>query len=119
MSWTILFGLVCRCALSTLREPASDETHSTAHRMQVYVDDPVLVLRGPRAFRRRQVAMRMLAWRIIGVSLAIKKGQLGKPVDWVGITVSPHDGGPPDGPGVLATIQAARMKEIEELADHL
>ena len=79
--------------------------------MQAYVDDPVLVVRGSRGFRRVQIAILLLAWRVLGVSLAIKKGQLGRLVDWVGITVSVHQG------GVVATVQEARMQDIAQMAD--
>ena len=42
LSWTVIFGLVCRCAFSIIRIPGSDETQ----RLQVYVDDPAMVIRG-------------------------------------------------------------------------
>ena len=73
LSWAVLLGLVCRCAFSTLRQ--SDGT-AESQRLQVYIDDPALVIRGPRESRRHQVALLLLAWHVLGVSLAIKKGQL-------------------------------------------
>ena len=78
--------------------------------MQVYVDDPAIVVRRPRAFRRTQVAILIIAWRLLGVNLAIQKGQLGMIADWVGITVSVH------ARGVLASIQHSRIQEIKQLA---
>ena len=55
----------------------------------------------------------MLAWRVIGISLAIGKGQLGNVVDWVGITLSLHD------KGVFATILQSRVEELRNLADNI
>ena len=39
LSWCIAFGLVCRCAFSVLRHPDTEKSQ----RMQIYVDDPVVV----------------------------------------------------------------------------
>ena len=44
--------------------------------MQVYVDDPVLVVRGCPRTRRDQVAILMLAWSVLGISLAIRKANM-------------------------------------------
>ena len=82
LSWATIFGLVCRCAFSVVRLPGTSDTE----RLQVYVDDPAMVVKGTKAFRRNQVTLMMLAWRLLGIALAIKKGQLGPIVDWVGIT---------------------------------
>ena len=54
LSWTAVFGLINRCALSALREPGSPN----GQRLQVYVDDPLMVVRGPPAHRRKQVTRR-------------------------------------------------------------
>ena len=60
-----------------------------------------LVVGAPRAFRRQQVALLVLTWRFLDVSLAIDQGQLGSCVGWVGMTVSVHKAG---GGGVLTII---------------
>ena len=62
LSWAVIFGLICRCSFSTLRCRVIPE----AQRMQVYVDDPALAIRGTRAVCRRQVATIMLAMASIG-----------------------------------------------------
>ena len=107
LSWAIVFGLICRCAFSTLRLPDG----SVPQRLQVYVDDPIVVLRGPRQQRRKQVALMVLAWVVLGISLAIKKSQLGPNIDWIGVSFAVHTW------GVQAFILASRMEEISALAD--
>ena len=81
--------------------------------MQVYVDDPAMAVRGSRAFRRQQVAVLMLAWATLGISLALKKGQLGTSVDWIGITMAVRQW------GVEASITAARLQEVRALVDDI
>ena len=55
----------------------------------------------------------MLAWRLLGVNLAVKKGQLDTMADWIGLTYSLH----PE--GVFCTIMETRMAEIKALADKI
>jgi len=106
LSWTIIFGLICRCALSVLRTSEDPDTQ----RMQVYVDDPALVVRGSKAFRRAQVTLMVLVWRILGIRLAIDKGQCCSLVNWIGTTLSIHNG------GVFATILQSRLDELQQIA---
>ena len=43
--------------------------------MQVYVDDPALIVRGTPQQRSQQVTLMLLAWRLLGIDLAVEKGQ--------------------------------------------
>ena len=61
MSWAVIFGLISRCAYSTLRCPVIPD-------MQVYVDDPAFAIRGTMAVCRKQVAAVMLAMAAIGLN---------------------------------------------------
>ena len=78
--------------------------------MQVYVDDPLIVLLGTPEVCRQQAALAILVWTIFGVKLATKKGQLGASVNWIGATFTVRED------GVEATIVAARLAELKELA---
>ena len=78
--------------------------------MQVYVDDPVVVLQGPTQRRRLHVALLMLSWYILGISLAIKKGQFGTDIDWIGFTYSICPS------GVRVSALASRMTEVQQMA---
>ena len=81
--------------------------------MQVYVDDPVLVVRGSRKVRREQVAILMLAWSVLGIALAVRKGQLGPRVDWIGFTFTLRRR------AIVVSILACRLQEIRQLTDEL
>ena len=89
LSWSVIFGLIGRCVLSVLRDPATPG----ATRMQTYVDDPALALRGTSSVRRKQVARAILTWTVLGVPLALTKGQLGVTINWIGATFTVLPGG--------------------------
>ena len=48
------------------------------------VDDPVLALRGTPDTRQATAALAMLTWAVLGIDLAINKGQLSTTVNWIG-----------------------------------
>ena len=108
MSWTVLFGLICRCCLGVTRRDCR-----TAQHLQVYVEDPAMVVAGTAAARRRTVAYMIVSWLVLGISLAVKKGQLGTKIDWVGITIDIRTW------GVRATILEARLTEVRQIADDI
>ena len=107
LSWAIQFGLICRLALSCIRDPVIPD----AEKLQVYVDDPALAVRGTPANRKFKVSMLMLAWTVLGVTLAVKKGQLGRQIDWIGATFNVVDKNT-----VVVTIMEARLKDLLQLA---
>ena len=59
---------------------------------------------------RRQAALAVLTWTILGVKLATKKGQFGRTVSWIGATFSATND------GIEATILSSRLLELKELA---
>ena len=76
LSWSVIFSLICRCVLSTLRDTRHSDSQLRAS-MQVFVDDPWLAMQGSCAQLDRMTAIAIIAWRILGVSLALSKGQIG------------------------------------------
>ena len=69
LSWSQEFGLISRCVSGVLRCP----TVPGSHRKQVYVDDPIITMRGPPEVTRRMAALAVLSWLVLGVALALKK----------------------------------------------
>jgi hypothetical protein len=57
-------------------------------RFQIYIDDPIAIIRGNRIRRDRIIAMASLVWLILGVELAFAKGQRGVEVIWTGHQLS-------------------------------
>ncbi len=73
----------------------------------MYVDDPAFTLAGPPARRRRCNALIVLAWRIIDLELAFKKGQSGRTVDWICCQLRLTS------VGVTAQLQAESVLELQ------
>ena len=105
LSWTALFGLVCRLVFSTIRCSSG----SSDACMEVYVDDPIMALRGTEEVARHHAALAILGWSVLGVPLAFKKGQFGQTAEWIGAQFKCEN------VGVMATITAARLQELREL----
>ena len=53
----------------------------------------------------------MPAWAVLGINLAINKGQVGPDIDWTGCTFSLRD------ESVVATTLASRLAEVRQLVD--
>ena len=62
-------------------------------RLQLYVDDPIMCVRGCSADRNRMMAAVILFWSTLGVRLAYKKASRGTQVQWIGATMTMHDQG--------------------------
>ena len=54
------------------------------HRLQTYVDDPIIICAGTKAERTQTLAC-TLAWAAIGVGLALHKLHRGPTVPWIGV----------------------------------
>ena len=60
---------------------------TTRMRLQLYIDDPCLTLRGTPAQCDRYVAIVVLFWLCLGWDLSHHKGQYGAEVDWIGYNI--------------------------------
>ena len=61
-------------------------------RLQIYVDAPWSIWRGARATRRRNRAMLLLWWLVLGPPLSWKKVQIGRNIRWIGVCVQLKEG---------------------------
>ena len=113
LSWAVVFALICRCALSVLRE-TRDGTSTLPAAMQVFVDDPWVALLGTPAQCDRMTAVVVLTWRLLGVGLAFAKGQRGDAVDWIGARLSIESSRT-----LAITIVKARLDELAGLCTQL
>ena len=55
--------------------------------MQVYVDDPLKIIRGTQRRQRRLACMISVSWMLLGIPMAFHKATLSKTVVWIGIAV--------------------------------
>ena len=62
-------------------------------RIQVYVDDPWSVWRGPAETRARNLGTLLLWWRVLGPPISWKKVQVGAEVKWIGVHIAIRDRG--------------------------
>ena len=56
-------------------------------RLQTYLDDPLLVLRGTQPERDGHLAMVLLVWASLGAGLSWGKGARGDRVVWIGVQI--------------------------------
>ena len=80
--------------------------------MNVYVDDPLVILRGTFLQRNRITALIILAWRILGVNLAYTKAQCNDTIDWIGWNLA----GSTLHKTVTCNVRSDRLDELFELA---
>ena len=86
---TVLFGVVSgpsvwgRVAALVMR--ATQALFSDKRgRLQCYVDDPILAIRGTPEKRAAGMLKAILFWQVVGLSLSWHKGSKGYKVDWIG-----------------------------------
>ena len=106
LSWAQTFALIDRCLFGVLRCNITPNSH----RMQVYLDDPIIAFLGTPEVCRHQAALAILTWTVLGIKLAVEKGQYSSEVQWIGAVFTGREG------GVAATILASRLSELRDLA---
>ena len=110
LAWSIIFGLICRCAFSVLIAHRPFPRPDT-EKLQVYVDDPSLAIRGSPPHCQKQAALMILAWSILGVRLAFNKGQWGPSVNWIGANLTVLNR------AVEVCILQSRLDDVRSLID--
>ena len=87
-------------------------------RLQCFVDDPGLAIRGPPARRSWFLGTLLLWWRALGFKFSWKKGARGAQVPWIGATVAvvykTYGAGSTVYPGTLVTFQPAKYAELQK-----
>ena len=79
-SWAAVAALLARCVQGLYAYGNEDEG-----RLQLYVDDPLLAVRGNGWRRRRLVVRFCVAFLVLGFRLACNKAQYAPTVGWIGI----------------------------------
>ena len=75
-------------------------------RLQIYIDDPLLLLRGPKEIRDLNIASVLLLWAAMGGQLSWQKASRGNPATWIGASIRWL------GRSVEITVPAATMKDL-------
>lgn len=83
LAWCRFMALVTRLTQALFSE---DEC-----RLEVYVDDPAAVLGGSAVRQDLTAATLVLAWRVLNIALAFKKGQRSRSIEWIGFQLVVKD----------------------------
>ena len=90
---TVLFGIVSgplvwgRVAALVMRATQALFSADRA-RIQCYVDDPLMAIRGSAEVRAKGFLRAILFWQTLGLSLSWHKGKRGGQVEWIGAQIS-------------------------------
>ena len=101
LAWCRFFALMARLTQALL-------THGRTG-MEVYVDDPAVVIAGTQQERDIEVAIIVLAWRAINLRLAFQKGQRGRAVEWTGCRILVNK------KGVAASLKQEACEELKAI----
>lgn len=85
LTFAAVVALAGRLVQSLLAGPC---LHRRAHqeaRMQIYVDDPLTIMRGTEDRTKRLAAISILGWTILGFPLAFHKAVWAPALTWVGV----------------------------------
>ena len=83
LSWAGPSSLLIRCTQGVFTGMSPDKTKPEA-RIQLYVDDPAIAVRGTKQERDEIIAITVLIWLILGFKLAFPKAQRGTDLIWIG-----------------------------------
>ena len=79
-----LFGRLA-ALIGRLTQRTLDDSRSRLH---IYLDDPIIAMRGSRKEVEIEVTLAVLMWRCMNVDLAFLKGQVGTAITWTGHDIS-------------------------------
>ena len=87
LTFSVVMGLLARFVQSLIGNGDSCSAQPEGY-MQVYVDDPLVMLRGGEDRLKRLTCIVSIGWLLMGVPLAFHKATLSSTVTWVGVTIS-------------------------------
>ena len=82
--------------------------------LQIYLGDPLWILRGPADERCQHLALALLTLRSLGVRVSWPKGHRGSSIEWIGVTLTIRDDH-----AVLCCISKRLADELMEEANYL
>ena len=88
-----------------------ERREAASAKLQTYVDDPAVTIRGTKDQRDRTVATIVILWAALGFGLSYDKASRGRTISWIGLTITIGDA------WVRATIKADRVKELLDMTN--
>ena len=109
LTFAVLMGLASRWVQSIVSLPDPRRIASEQARVQVYVDDPLCLLRGTSERHSRLSTLIILSWLIMGFPVAFHKAVLAPMLVWVGIKLQITD------THVIAEVPEDKVSELKSL----
>ena len=109
LTFAALIALAARLIQSLISGPQMYRWAREEGRMNVYVDDPIVVMRGNERRIKRVASIVIIGWLLLGFPLAFHKAVLSPTVLWVGITLQIEND------KVRAEVPEAKVIELKEL----
>ena len=101
LTWAAIAALVARRVQSVFITP-----HGQEARLQMYVDDPLLALKGSEARRARLAARFLFVWLLLGMGVAFPKARFDRELVWIGVKLRITDS------GIVASIPAEKAADL-------
>ena len=89
LTFSVIMALAARFVQSTLCK-CSRKDGVPEGTMQVYVDDPLAILKGTDMRRSRLASVISVAWMLLGIPMAFHKAVLSSTVVWIGVSLAVH-----------------------------
>ena len=109
LTFAAIIALASRWVQSTVATPRHMGMHTEEARVQTYVDDPLVTIRGTPERQRRLTATVLIAWMIMGFPIAVHKATLSTKLTWIGVELSVL------AEGVEAVVPQDKVLELNEI----
>jgi hypothetical protein len=108
LTFAVLMALASRFVQSLLCFATSGDAIPEGM-IQVYVDDPLAILKGSKTRQKRLACLIASAWMILGIPMAFHKAVMSKSVTWIGVTIEANDS------EIVVEVTAAKVAELQML----
>jgi hypothetical protein len=107
LAWSVIASCATRAIQGTFMATGSARVkHSQSVRLNCYVDDPIVIVRGTPSQRKNDLILCLLIWLVLGFPMSFPKAHSGKSLAWIGVQLT-------IGPGCMsAEITAERLAEL-------
>lgn len=113
LTFAAVIALASRFVQSIVATPLHRGAHTEEARIQTYVDDPLVSIRGTQERVNRLAAVIMVSWSVMGFPLAFHKATLGRKLTWIGVELAI------DAEGIEAVVPAEKVLELQHILTNM
>ena len=88
LTFSVIIALAGRFVQSLVMGSAPSKHGLPEAMLQIYVDDPLAIMRGTEARVRRLCCLIALGWQLMGFPLAFHKAAVGASLTWIGVKIN-------------------------------